>query len=126
LSNSVQFFTSPPSGVAAVAPINTSQTLLPGVFYPTDTSAGQAVTLTFPITAGGTLPTEGMLIGVSDYKGTSASVAPIILLAQGTGVQLANPSNPGQFGSPVQIAQQGQVVWWRYFSSVNRWIAIAW
>jgi hypothetical protein len=124
----IYWFPIPPLGTTPAGAVVTStpaSALLPGTFTPVNTTTGQ-VTLTMPLGQGATLPLEGMMIGVGDYAGASASVAPIVMLAQGTGTTMADPSKPGSFAALVKIAQQGQVVWWRYFATPNQWIAVFW
>lgn len=126
---SVQVFTigtqGPPGvGVSfgAISLVTASATLASGTYSPVDVRAGSIV-LTLPPAV------DGSLVGVADVFGYSA-INPIVVNAQGAGVLVADPSNPGAYAASVHIAQQGQVVWWAFVlgtaGSVNRWLPVWW
>jgi hypothetical protein len=123
----VAWYPFPPLGstpAMAVIAATPASALLPGTFYPVNTTAG-AVSVTLPLGAGNVLPLEGMMVGVGDYAGTSQTHA-ITVLAQGAGTTIGDPANHGNYASSVSIAQKGYIVWWRYAATPNQWIPVFW
>lgn len=107
------------ASLAGLALISANTTLVSGQFAPVDVRIA-SVTLTMPPTV------DGAICGLVDVFGQSA-LRPIVILANGAGVTIADPSNPGNYGTTVHLAQQGATVWWLYCAAAgNLWIPIWW
>lgn len=109
----------PGSALTGLTLISTNITLVSGQFAPIDTRVA-SVTLTMPPAI------DGAIVGLVDVFGQS-TLRPIVILANGAGVTVADPSNPGNYGTTVHIAQQGATVWWLYCAAAgNLWVPIWW
>ncbi len=117
-----------PNACAAIAGVDTwtffGPVAVPTTFAPTSSQNFVAVDSTGAgqVTINAPSPSDGQNLVVADWKG-NAALKPIKIAGLG-GFTVADPGNPGNYGSPVAISTQGGVASLKASSVQKKWLSV--